>query len=434
MIKAPFWKRLLWNALAFAFLPVFVIAAWLPSRRRRTLVWGSMPLISNKYWSEAMRQAGHDSVTIMQDHFAINARADFDRYFEDFAPAWLPRTARRGLGSCLALCWVLRRASVIHISFLGFALDSTVFWRLEGWLFRRAAVKVVAMPFGADFYVYSRLIDSSLRYGLLASYPGLALTEARTRQRLDYWSLRADAVVAGMMVDGLGRWDIALNQFFVIDTETWPAKADYSAADGTNGPVRVLHTPNHRGFKGTEFLVDAVAALRAEGLEIELVLLEGVANAVVRQTMTEVDILAEQFLATGYALSGIEGMASGLPVMANLEHEAYTRVFRRFGFLDECPILSTTPETLRDQLRLLVRNPDLRRELGQANRAFAVKYHSYAMAQHMFGAIYARIVHGETVDLINLFHPLKGSYNTASPRVVHPLRDNILPMRDPRRC
>jgi glycosyltransferase involved in cell wall biosynthesis len=156
-------------------------------------------------------------------------------------------------------------------------------------------------------------------------------------------------------------------------------------------------------------------------------MLEGVPNSEVRAAMQSVDILAEQFLATGYALSGIEGLASGLPVLANLEHEAYTRVFRRYGFLNECPILSTTPETLTDNLRLLIRNPKLREELGRAGRAYAEKYHSYAMAQYMFGAVYYRILEGKDVDLINLFHPLKSEYNRRTPRISHPLVENRLP-------
>jgi glycosyltransferase involved in cell wall biosynthesis len=424
MSKFPFWKAAIWNALVLLFLPIFILAAVLPSRHRRTLVWGSIPILTNKYWSDAMREVGHDSVTIMQAYFSINARSDFDRYFEDFAPSFLPLTLQRGLGGCLALCWVLRRARAVHLSFLGFALDSTFAWRLEAWLFKRAGVRVVILPFGADFYVYSRLIDTSLRYGLLASYPDLALHEARTVCRLDHWSTHADAVVAGMMVDGLGRWDVALNQFFVIDTAAWTARQHYSTTNGRNGAVRVLHTPNHRGFKGTEFLVAAVDTLRTEGLQVELVMLERVPNTVVRETMGQVDILAEQFLATGYALSGIEGMASGLPVMANLEHAAYTQVFRRFGFLDECPILSTTPETLVDQLRLLVTRPDLRQALGEASRAFAVKYHGFQTAQYLFGSIYDRL-DGKDVDLINLFHPLKSDFNNRTPRIVHPLRNNL---------
>lgn len=423
----PWWKALIWNALVLAFLPALAVCALLPSRRRRKLVWGSMPLISNKYWSEAMKAAGHDSVTVMQDHYAINKRSDFDLYFEDLAPRLLPRVMRRGIGACLGLAFALRRARVIHVSCMGFALDNSAFWRLEGPLLRLAGVKIVAMPFGGDFYRYSKVIDTSMRHALLASYPQLALREKAIERRVGYWSRRADAVVAGMMVDGLGRWDVTLNQFFHIDTHLWSAKPDHSSHDGENGPVRVLHTPNHRGFKGTEFLIDAVERLRAEGLQIELVLLEKVPNEEVRAAMQQVDILAEQFIATGYALNAIEGMASGLPVMANLEHEAYTRVFRRYGFLDECPILSTTPETLADNLRVLVRAPALRRELGLAGRAFAEKYHSYAAARYLFGAIYERILDGREVDLLGLFHPLKSEYNRRTARVTHPLVENRLP-------
>jgi predicted metal-dependent TIM-barrel fold hydrolase len=82
----------------------------------------------------------------------------------------------------------------------------------------------------------------------------------------------------------------------MIDTTAWKEKGYYSMADGRNGPVKVMHTPNHRGFKGTEFLIQAVDELREEGLQIELVLLEKVPNSRVRDLMQEVDILAEQFI------------------------------------------------------------------------------------------------------------------------------------------
>ena len=45
-------------------------------------------------------------------------------------------------------------------------------------------------------------------------------------------------------------------------------------------------------------------------------------------------------------LSAVEGMASGLAVLSNLDDETHTRLFRRYSFLNECPILSTTPGTL----------------------------------------------------------------------------------------
>ena len=419
-------KRILWNLLVTLLLPFFCLAAILPARRK-VLVWGSRPLVSFRYWSAALAQAGWPSITIMEGYYHISRREDFDRYFEDFAPSWLPHVVRMGIGTAIALLFVLRRARVLHMGFDGFALRHTIWWRLERALCRLAGIRTVILPYGADGYIYSRVIDTSMRYGLLACYPELARRETLTRSQVEYWCAHADCIIAGFMVDGIGRWDVTLNTIFSIDTDQWQPKQRYRGADGKNDTVRIMHTPNHRGYKGTEFLLEAVEQLRAEGLSIELVLLEKVLNDKVRAQMQTVDILAEQFIGIGYAFSGIEGMASGLPVLANLEHEAYTRVFRRYGFLDECPILSTTPETLADNLRLLVKNPKLREELGRAGRAYAEKYHSYAMAQYMFGAVYDRILHGKEVDLINLFHPLKSEYNRRAPRVRHPLVENRLP-------
>lgn len=87
-------------------------------------------------------------------------------------------------------------------------------------------------------------------------------------------------------------------------------------------------------------------------------------------------------------------MASGLAVMSNLEREDYTRVFRRFNFVDECPVVSALPETLADRLRVLVTQPALRLQLGQACREFALKYHSYKTAQYLFGSIYENFFAG----------------------------------------
>ena len=111
MIKRTFWKQLLWSALIIAFFPIFFLAAVLPGRRRK-LIWGSIPVITNRYWSKALEDAGWQSETLMQTYFSINRRDDFDHYFEDFAPSWLPLTLRRGLGACVATVHVLRRARV----------------------------------------------------------------------------------------------------------------------------------------------------------------------------------------------------------------------------------------------------------------------------------------------------------------------------------
>lgn len=402
--------------------------AYLVPARRTTLVWGPVPILSNRYWSLAMREAGWDSVTLMRDVFAINARSDFDLYFEELVPGWLRRfRLGRRLAPAAALIWVVRNARVVHLPLTGGPLGQSVWWRFEAELFRRKGIRTIVMPFGGDAYMYSRVIDPSLRMALLMSYPAAARREAEIAARVEYWTKRADVMIIGAMLDGLGRADVINVQPNCIDTRKWTPKTKYSGHDGRAGVVRILHTPNHRGFKGTEFLVRSIDELKAEGLLVELIILERTPNEEIRRAMQEVDIFAEQFIASMYALSGIEAMSSGLPVLVNLQTEAYTRALRRYSFLDECPALSTVPETLTFNLRRLVTDPALRETLGRAGRRYAEKYHSFRAAQYMFGAIYRRILDGDDVDLMRLFHPLYSTYATSTPRIKHPLIDNKLP-------
>ncbi len=426
-MRIAWWKRWIWNSTIVIFLPFFFLAAVLPGKRRNMLIWGVEPGIDNKYWSAAMKEVGHESLTLMSDFYSINSRDDFDRYYVDFLPSSLPKSVRWTVGSCLAFIFALRRGKVINTSFWGFSLGLSGLWWIESFFFRLAGSKVVIIGFGGDIYLYSRVNDPSLRYGLLASYPYLALNEERTQRQIRYWSRLADCVLTGYMVDGMGRWDVTTNSVYIVDTRTWIAKSTYTRHDGISGTVKLLHAPNHRGFKGTEYIVDAVKRLKAEGLQVELVLAEKVPNQRIRELMQEVDILVDQCIMTGYAINSMEGMASGLPVLANHEEEYYTRVFRRYGFLNECPILSTCPENIITNIRLLVTNPSLRETLGRAGRQFVEKYHSFESAQYLFGSVYDKILDGKEVDLMNLFHPLKSAYNQRTPLVDHPLVDSRLP-------
>lgn len=421
------WKGAAWHLLLLLFMPAFFLAAALPSRRRKTLFWGPEPVIGYRDWSSAVKRLGHASKTLMSGFYSINKESDFDLYYTSFVPRFLPHAVRFALGSCLALIHVLRRGRIVHMSFLGFILGRSPFWRFEKALFRLAGIKTVLLPFGGDVYQYSTLADPTLRHGLLASYPLLARSEWLTARKVAFWSIHGDVVLASFMIDGIGRWDVTTPHIYIVDTERWQPKQTYSDSDGLTGAVRILHAPNHRGVKGTEFIIEAVEKLKSEGLKVELVLLEKVPNDQINKVMQDVDILAEQLVIVAYGINAMEGMASGLPVLANLDVEFYTRLFRRYAFLNQCPILSTTHETILENLRTMVRNPRLREQLGRAGRAYAERYHSFATAQYLFGSIYNRIIDGEEVDLINLYHPLLSPYVRSPLQPGHPLVENRLP-------
>lgn len=423
-------KMLLYFLQTLCLLPFLVLAILIPKRRQK-IIFGTEPLFSNKYWCQALSETSYDAITLMRTYYAsIHNKNDFDLLFEDLMPAPLHKVKPLlFLLPYLAFLYALRHAKVVHMHFHGFSLEDQWFWRIEAHLFKWAGIKTVLTPYGADAYLYSQILDPSTRNALLLikTYRQ-AQKEPQIQKRVDYWVQHADVLLTGSMIDGIGRWDVTVPQIIHINAQEWQAKTTYSQADGKKDAVKIMHTPNHRGFKGTEFLLKAVEELQAEGLLIELILLEKVPNQQVRQLMQEVDILAEQFIFPGgYALSGIEGMASGLPVMANLNNETYTRLYRRYSFLNECPVVSTTPENIKVNLRTLIGNPDLRQMLGKAGRLYVEKYHSAVTTQYLFGTIYQKILEGQDIDLMNLFHPLKSAYNHSRPQVEHPLIDSQLP-------
>ncbi|MEZ5918578.1 MAG: aminotransferase [Alphaproteobacteria bacterium] len=430
-------KRLCRKALEYALAVPFVLVtfplAWLAGKTvkpggqnggKPRLVWGPAPIINNKYWSGAMKAAGYDSTTFMLTYYGnINKKDDFDEYIADRLPR-LPLFLKLPL-----LFWEsLWRFDVFVLPFHGWLLGRTVLWRLEAPLLHLAGKKILIIPYGSDAYVYRDVRSISLQHGLLASYPAAARQQEAIRKKVSYWARHADCITPGVMgMDGIGRWDVLSVSPLCIDTGIWQASGRRSQADGRRETVYIAHTPNHTGFKGTEFLQDTIHQMQQEGLKVELLLIQNKQNDEVRRILQEdTDILVEQLIFTGHGISAVEGMASNLPVISNLEDPTYTTVFRRYSFLNECPLVSAGPETLAGQLYKLITRPALRAELGQAGRHYVEKYHSYPATIYNFES-QLDYVYGRTQSLINLYHPLLGEYPKRAPKIVPPLIDNKIP-------
>jgi hypothetical protein len=52
---------------------------------------------------------------------------------------------------------------------------------------------------------------------------------------------------------------------------------------------------------------------------------------------------------------------------------------------ERVPELSTTPETIKTNLKALITDTALREAIGRASRDYAEKYHSYETAAYLFG-------------------------------------------------
>jgi hypothetical protein len=361
-------------------------------RRRRglppRLVWGPSPIINQKYWSEAMRRRGYESMTCVWGVSVIHERGDYDVYLDEFAGEGV-LSAR--VPDYLCFAWTLRRGDVFFRFFEGGFLRQTALKWLEAPLLRLAGKKLIVSPYGGDIAVAGHL--GYLEEPLFEDYPVLR-EQSETTKRWVLHTLRwANVVIRNWQFGMLPRWDVTWLTELAIDTDEWsPRDGGTQPADSESGEVSVLHAPNHRHIKGTKHLERAIADLQEEGRPVRLRILERRPNTEIRQAMAESDILADQFLA-GYALFATEGMAMGKPVIANLD--SLPADIRASEAARECPIVDTDPQRLKDDLRNLVLDEGLRSDLGRASREFALRYHSYEAVADGWEAILAHVWRGE---------------------------------------
>ena len=397
-------QRIVGIAVCILCYPIALAARYFrkPESSDPRIVWGSISVINFAYWSSAMKEAGFKSTTFTSSVFDINQRSDWDRILDESYGRF-----PRGLKNVLAFASSIWKYDVFCMSFHGFFLGRYAPACRQAQILRLARRKSIILPFGGDGYVYKRIASFELAHALQLSYPGMARRQKEIENMVDYWCEQADVILpATMAPDGLGRWDLLSVSNLVLPINDWTSLKPASSMDGTNGEVVIVHSPNHREFKGTEFVLRSVQELQDEGLRVRLVLLEKIANQVVRNVLTtEADILVEQLLFPGYGLNAVEGMASGLPTISNLSDDSRLKVYSRWTALKECPLVSATPETLTVVLRDLVTSPHLRGTLGAQGRRYVEKHHSFEAGVKLFSAVLA-FAFGERDSLANLDYAL----------------------------
>lgn len=153
-----------------------------------------------------------------------------------------------------------------------------------------------------------------------------------------------------------------------IDVREWRPVETYNER-----PV-VIHAPSHREVKGTRFLLEAANRVKEEGIDFELVLIEGLSREEARKQYERADLLVDQLLAGWYGGLAVELMALGKPVVAYLREED-------LGFIpdemrSELPIINATPHTIYEVLRYWLTDGRSRlREAGLMSRCYVEKWH-----------------------------------------------------------
>ncbi len=351
-------------------------------RRRRgdlpAVLWGPTPIVSIGLMNRAERALGYRSDSLVYGVYRIGARTQFTYVLDRaYRIPWLGR-----LVPYAAFLWAGLRYDVFSFFFDGGLLCATPWWRVELRLLKLAGKRIVVNPYGGDARLPSNVRARGGWHEFIDVPPGAEdRDEGAVRERIAAFGRSADVMLGcADLYEDLPRVDGMFH--YPFDTKGWgPVPAE------NDGTVTVVHAPNHRHYKGTRYLEEAVERLRADGLPVELVLVEGLGNAEARRVYERADIVADQFLIGAYAMFALEGMALGKPVVCYLR-ERFRAAHPEW---EDCPIVSAAPDTLEDELRRLVLDRELRLRLGAAGPAYVERHHSLAVVGAEMDAVYRRI-------------------------------------------
>jgi len=378
-----------WDILLELFWLACAVLIALSARRREKPIdvgLGPEPMINNIYHKRALVRAGFTAETFVCTTHVITR--EFDHII-------LPQGGLSG--ALFSLPRLFRHAvfrhKAVYIYFNGGPFFSTRFaWRFEPFLFRLADVKVVVMAYGGDVQDHSRDPNLLFKHAMTVDYPAFGQRRRRTAAQIDLWTKNADHVLSGCdWVDYMYHWDTLQIAHFSIDTEVMAARA--AAAEprplAPDTPLRLFHAPNHRTVKGTGFMLRAVEELRAEGIPVEIEVLQRVPNEEVLRGILRADVVLDQLIIGWYAMTAIEAMSLGKPVVCHVRpdlHDLYVGA----GLLepDELPLVDASPRTIKEAIRSLATR-DRRElvELGRRGQAYVRRRHSL----ETIGADFARI-------------------------------------------
>ena len=148
-----------------------------------------------------------------------------------------------------------------------------------------------------------------------------------------------------------------------------------------------------RNIKGSGAVLAAVDRLRAEGGKVRIEFVTNVPSKDVRFVQVQADVIIDQLNYGRYGATAREAMMLGKPTICYIIQEEPAGA-ERLELIETCPLVSANEETLYTVLKGLLENEERRRAVGEASRAFALKWHSANACAERFEAVYDRLMQG----------------------------------------
>jgi len=249
---------------------------------------------------------------------------------------------------------------------------SLTYYKLDVFILKLFRKKIVMQFVGSD--IRPRKISKNEK-----------LSINKKKQLTKFWEKYADAIIS------FPEYSQLLTKKYNIlplgyDLEYWKAFKPKTSTKSA-GKILIVHAPTDREKKGTEYIIKAIDRLKGDGYEIEFKLLETSSNSEIRKWVNISDIVVDQLMIGWHGIFSIESMALGKPTLCYINEDWK----RDIGYAKDLPLVNTTPDSIYANLKLLIEDSDLRKEIGQKSRKYVEDVHDSNKVAKQLLELYERL-------------------------------------------
>ena len=146
----------------------------------------------------------------------------------------------------------------------------------------------------------------------------------------------------------------------------------------------IIHAPSSYEGKGTKFIVKAIDELK-EKYDFDFILIQNMKHEDAMKIYEKADIVIDQIICGSYGTFAVEAMAMGKSVICWISD------FMKERYPKELPIIRANPDDIKEKIELLIKDYELRKELGIRGRQYAEKYHDVSEVVKNFIDVYKNI-------------------------------------------
>lgn len=156
-----------------------------------------------------------------------------------------------------------------------------------------------------------------------------------------------------------------ISTLYPINVEEFPEKV---FKPNNNKPV-ILHAPSNFGYKGTQFLLEAVEKLRNE-YDFDFRMVNNITIDELYKEISKADLIVDQLIQGWPGLLPLEAMMYEKPVICYLRDDVLKSI------PPNCPMINANPDTIYNVLKNLLNRRNEWDAIGKKGREYVEKYHN----------------------------------------------------------